>query len=144
VLVLLAAVPAVGASAATGADADTAKGTALVARFFDLLKARDSTGLEKFLSPAFQLQGADGGYLGRDEFLANPSQVQSYDLSNVRVTHTGDVVVTRYDVAAVVTINGVPQARAPAPRLSVFTKGKHGWQMVAHANFNVAAPSTSQ
>jgi hypothetical protein len=144
VLVLLASVPAVGASAATGAGADTTKGTALVARFFDLLKARDATGLEKFLSPAFQLQGADGGFLDRDQFLANPSQVQSYDLSNVRVTRTGNVLVTRYDVAAVVTINGVPQARAPAPRLSVFAKGKHGWQMVAHANFNVAAPSTSQ
>jgi len=109
-----------------------------------LLQARDATGSAKFLSPSFQLQGADGGYLGRDEFLANPSQVQSYDLSNVRVTRAGNVIVARYDVAAVVTINGVPQSRAPAPRLSVFTKGKHGWQMVAHANFNVAAPSTSQ
>ena len=109
-----------------------------------MLQARDATGLARFLSPSFQLQGADGGYLGRDEFLANPSQVQSYDLSNVRVTRAGNVIVARYDVAAVVTINGVPQSRAPAPRLSVFTKGKHGWQMVAHANFNVAAPSTSQ
>jgi hypothetical protein len=80
----------------------------------------------------------------RDEFLANPSQVQPYDLSNVRVTRSGNVTVTRYDVAAVVTINGVAQSRAPALWLSVFAKGKHGWQMVAHANFNVAAPTTSQ
>jgi hypothetical protein len=54
------------------------------------------------------------------------------------VTRAGKVIVTRYEVAAVVTINGGPQSRAPAPRLSVFNKGKHGWQMVAHANFNVA------
>jgi hypothetical protein len=144
VVMMFTAVSSMAALAATSSDADTAKGTVLVGRFFDLLQARDATGLAKFLSPSFQLQGADGGYLGRDEFLANPSQVQSYDLSNVRVTRAGNVIVARYDVAAVVTINGVPQSRAPAPRLSVFTKGKHGWQMVAHANFNVAAPSTSQ
>ena len=24
----------------------------------------------------------------------------------------------------------------------MFVKGKHGWQMVAHANFNVAEPAT--
>jgi hypothetical protein len=132
------------ASAATTSDANTVKGTALVEQFFDRLQERDAAGLAKFLSPAFLLQGADGGVLDRDDFLANPSQVESYDLSNVRVTRTGKVIVTRYDVAAVVTINGVPQSRAPAPRLSVFVKGKDGWQMVAHANFNVAAPSTGQ
>ena len=141
---MLSVVAFSAAPAATSSDADTARGTALIERFFDLLQARDASGLAKFLSLSFQLQGADGGYLDRDQFLANPSQVQSYNLSNVRVTRTGNVIVTRYDVAAVVTINGVPQSRAPAPRLSVFTKGKHGWQMVAHANFNVAAPSTSQ
>jgi hypothetical protein len=142
--VALAAVTGVASAGAQASDANTAKGTALVEQFFDLLRERDAAGLAKFLSPAFLLQGADGGVLDRDDFLANPSQVQSYDLSNVRVTRTGKVIVARYDVAAVVTINGVAQSRAPAPRLTVFVKGSNGWQMVAHANFNVAAPSTGQ
>jgi hypothetical protein len=143
VLALTAAV--VGGSIAPAAAADdTAKGTALVEQFFDQLKAGDTKGLESFLSPAFLLQGADGGVLDREDFVANPSKVTSYDLTKVRVTRTGNVIVARYDVAAVVTINGVQQARAPAPRLSVFVKGKHGWQMVAHANFNVAEPATGQ
>ena len=134
----------VASAASTAGDADTTKGTALVERFFDALQERDATALAKVLAPAFLLQGANGGVLDRDDFLANPSQVQSYDLTNVRVTRAGKVIVARYDVAAVVTINGVAQSRAPAPRLSVFAKGENGWQLVAHANFNVAAPGTSQ
>ena len=56
----------------------------------------------------------------------------------MRVTRSGKVIVVRYDIAAVVTISGVQQSRAPAPRLSVFAEGKKGWQLIAHANFNVA------
>jgi hypothetical protein len=130
---------AVAAPGAPAGTVDTAQGTRLVERFFDLLKNGDAAGLEKFLSPAFQLQGADGGFLTKEEFVAKPSKVQSYQLSTVRVTRSGRVIVVRYDIAAVVTINGVPQSRAPAPRLSVFADGKKGWQLIAHANFNVPA-----
>ncbi|HXY95007.1 MAG TPA: nuclear transport factor 2 family protein [Acidimicrobiia bacterium] len=130
----LSAVPAGAAE-----DADTSKGTELVQRFFDLLQAGNVAGLGKLLSPAFQIQGADGGYLTKQRFLANPSKVASYTLSNVRATRAGAALVVGYDVAAVVTINGVQLARDPAPRLSVFIKGKNGWQLLAHANFNVAA-----
>ena len=54
------------------------------------------------------------------------------------MTRSGKVIVVRFDIAAVVTISGVQQSRAPAPRLSVFAEGKKGWQLIAHANFNVA------
>ena len=94
-------------------------------------------GLGRFLSPAFHLQGADGGFLDKQDFLANPSKVASFELSNVKATRAGPVIVVRYDVAAVVTIDGVQQSRDPAPRLSIFAKGTKGWQLVAHANFNV-------
>ena len=126
-MLLIVTVGGVPAAVAAG-DAETKKGTLLVERFFDSLQARDSAALAKILAPAFLLQGADGGVLDREDFLANPSQVESYDLTNVRVTCAGKVIVARYDVAAVVNINGVPQSRAPAPRLSVFAKGEHGWQ----------------
>ena len=145
----LAGVPAV-ASAATpttaprGSDDDTAKGTKLVERFFDLLVDGNTEGMGKFLSPAFQLQGADGGFLDKEEFIADPPEVESYELSELRATRTGNVIVTRYDVTAVVVIDGVPQSRDPAPRLSVFTKGKRGWRIVAHANFNVPAEEPQQ
>ena len=150
VLVVAAVTLAGGALAAAAApsaatrDVETTKGTKLVGRFFDLLKNADAAGLEKFLSPAFQLQGADGGFLTKADFLGSPPHIQSYQLSGVRVTRTGKVIVVRYDVAAVVTINGVQQSRDPAPRLSVFVEGKKGWQIVAHANFNVAAQDPPQ
>src|SRR5438270_6196455 len=127
--VVVVAWGALGAAAApvvAARDTNVTTGTHLVQRFFDLLKTGDTTGLETFLSPAFQLQGADGGFLTKEEFISNPSKVQSYQLSNVRVTRAGDVIVVRYDVAAVVTINGAQQSRAPAPRLSVFARAKKG------------------
>jgi len=126
------------------AASDTAKGTKLVERFFDLLVDGDGAELEKFLSPAFQLQGADGGFLTKADFLDDPPEVESYELDELRVTRMGDVIVVRYDVTAVVTIDGTPQSRDPAPRLSVFTKSKKRWQLVAHANFNVPEATPQQ
>jgi hypothetical protein len=128
----------------SAASSDTTRGTALVERFFDLLRDGDTKGLKTLLSAGFQLQGADGGYLDKQEFVADPPDVESYDLSNVKVTRAGDVLVVRYDVQAVVTIDGVSQSRDPAPRLSVFVRGKRDWQLVAHANFNVPAEEPSQ
>jgi hypothetical protein len=141
-VVTLATVPAVAATSSAAprdATADTAKGTRLVERFFDLLTDSDLGGLAKLLSPAFQLQGADGGFLDGEDFIVNPPEIESYELSELRATRAGNVMVVRYDVQAEVTIEGVPQSRDPAPRLSVFAKGKSGWQLVAHANFNVPA-----
>ena len=136
------AFPATGAwgapaAAPRDASAETQKGTELVEEFFNLLLDEDEKGLAKFLSPAFQIQRADGSYLNRDEYLEAPAKVESYEIEDLRATKTGGVYVVRYDVVADVTIDGVQQSNAPAPRLSVFVKGKGGWQIVAHANFNV-------
>jgi hypothetical protein len=143
---VLVTMPATAAprSAIVLASSDTTRGTALVERFFDLLQDGNVKGLKALLSSGFQLQGADGGYLDKQEFVADPPDVESYDLSNVKVTRAGDVLVVRYDVQAVVTIDGVSQSRDPAPRLSVFVHGKRGWQLVAHANFNVPAEEPAQ
>ena len=59
------------AIAAPRAASTTAQGTTLVKRFFDLLTKQDKGGLQKFLSPAFQLQGADGGFLDKRALVAN-------------------------------------------------------------------------
>jgi len=146
----LGGVPTVGALAAPSAaprdaDVNTQKGTELVEKFFNLLVDKDTKGLAKFFSPAFQIQRADGSYLNREEYLDNPATVESYEISNLRATKAGNVYVVRYDVVADVTIDGVRQSGDPAPRLSVFVKGKKGWQIVAHANFNVPeeAPTTT-
>jgi hypothetical protein len=136
------AVPAAGAWAAPSvsprdASAETQKGTELAEEFLNLLQDEDEKGLAKFLSPAFQIQRADGSYLNREEYLEAPAKVEFYEIEDLRATKTGNVYVVRYDLIADVTIDGVQQSTAPAPRLSVFVKGKGGWQIAAHANFNV-------
>ena len=135
-LIALNAIAAPG-SAPRDASATTQKGTELVERFLDLLEDGDTDGLEKFLSSAFQIQRADGSYLTKDEYVADPAQVESYEIDNLQATKSGNVIVVRYDLIADVTIDGVQQSQDPAPRLSVFAKSKRGYQMVAHANFNV-------
>jgi hypothetical protein len=145
---VLGGVPVVHAVAAPSAaprdaDVNTQKGTALVEKFFNLLEDHDIKGLKKFLSPAFQIQRADGSYLTKDEYLANPAKVESFEITNLQATKAGDVYVVRYDVIADVTIDGKQQSMDPAPRLSVFVKGKHGYQIAAHANFNVPEETAS-
>ena len=142
---LLAGAPAVSALAAAphDASANTQKGTELVEKFFNLIKDQDIKGLGKFLSPAFQIQRADGSFLDRDEYLENPAKVESFEITNLQATKTGNVYVVRYDVIADVMIDGVQQSMDPAPRLSVFVKEKKGWRIVAHANFNVPEPDAS-
>ena len=140
----LAALNAIAAPNATPRDASatTQKGTELVEKFFDLIKDGDADGLAKFLSPAFQLQRADGSFVTKDEYVADPAKVESYEIDNLQATKAGNVIVVRYDVVADVTIDGVQQSQDPAPRLSVFAKGKKGYQIVAHANFNVPEETT--
>ena len=140
-LVFLAGVPLMSAVAALGAtprdaDVDTQKGTELVEKFFTLLEKQDEKGLGRFVSPAFQIQRADGSSLDRDQYLANPATVEDFEITNVNATKTGNVYVVRYDAVGTITIDGVPQKTSPAPRLSVFVKTKKSWQIVAHANFN--------
>jgi hypothetical protein len=140
-LIGLLATP-VAAHRASGSDA--AKGRELVERFFDLLQDQDLAGLRRFLSPAFQLQRANGTFANKAEYLEEPAVVESYELRDLRVTRDGKVIVARYDVVADVTIDGQPQSTEPAPRLSVFTKGGRRWQILAHANFNVPAEEPAQ
>jgi len=132
------------APAGRDAAATEAKGDRLVRRFLDLLQAGDLPGLRAFLSPAFQLQRADGSFVNKAEYLKAPAKVESYEIDNLRVTRRGSVIVARYDLVIDSTINGVQQSSDPAPRLSAFTKGNDGWQIVAHANFNSPATEPAQ
>jgi uncharacterized protein DUF4440 len=136
---VLALAPGASAAVRGDASADTQKGTELVEKFFTIIKDQDLEALERFLSPAFQIQRADGSYLTKDEYLENPAKVESFELSEFQVTREGKTIIVRYDSVADVTIDGVQQSTDPAPRLSVFVKGKKGWRIVAHANFNVPA-----
>ena len=136
-----AAVLAPAASSATAKPAPvyadpTAAAKPLVLRFFVLLQRKDVAGLKSFLSPAFQVQRADGTASGKAGYLEKLADVQKFYLSGLHATQAGGTLVVRYFARVVGTVNGKPYTPGPAPRLSVFTWNGTRWQLSGHANFN--------
>jgi uncharacterized protein DUF4440 len=130
---VLVAVPASGASQAATPE-ETAR--PLVVRFFKLVRDRDVAGLVTFLSPAFQVQRADGSGLGKAEYLDRLPTVLKFTLTNLKATRAGATLVVRYHATVEGLVNGKPYTPGPAPRLSVFHWTGKRWQLAAHANFN--------
>jgi Domain of unknown function (DUF4440) len=108
----------------------------LVNRFFLLLSHKDRAGLQRFLSPAFQVQRADGSGAGKKEYLANLATINQFQITQLRATQAGGALVVRYLAQVEGVVNGKPYTPGPAPRLSVFAWNGKRWQLAAHANFN--------
>jgi hypothetical protein len=114
----------------------TRTGTRLVNEFFTLLAHKDRAALQRFLSPAFQVQRADGSSAQKREYLANLATINNFELTKVRGTQAGATLVVRYLATVEGVVNGKPYKPGPAPRLSVFAWSGKRWQLAAHANFN--------
>jgi hypothetical protein len=114
----------------------TAAAKPLVLRFFVLLQKKDIAGLETFLSPAFQVQRADGTSSGKEDYLAKLPDIQKFYISGLAATQAGGTLVVRYLARVIGTVNGKPYTPGNAPRLSVFAWSGTRWQLAAHANFN--------
>lgn len=111
-------------------------GKELVTQFFTLVQNKDTAGLKKMLSPAFQLERADGSGLGKNEYLKALPTVTSFELTDFAASRAGAVLAVRYLATATGVVDGKPYTPGPAPRLSVFVRNGKRWQIVAHANFN--------
>jgi Domain of unknown function (DUF4440) len=131
----LAVAPAAAASRAQSSDT-VETGKSLATQFFTLIQKKDAAGLDKMLSPAFQLERADGTGSGKAEYLKNLPTLNSFELSDFSAKRVGSVLVVRYLATATGVVNGKPYTPGPAPRLSVFVRNGKRWQIVAHANFN--------
>ena len=114
----------------------TAAARPLVVRFFTLLQRKDVAGLQSFLSPAFQVQRADGTASEKAAYLEKLPDVKKFSLSSFRATQQGATLVVRYLAVVTGTVNGKPYTPGPAPRLSVFAWNGRQWQLAAHSNFN--------
>ncbi len=132
-----ALIPAVS-SATSGpvTRGDAAIGRALVFRFLNDVKDKNVTDLRRFLSPAFQIQRADGSRSNKFQYLHDLPDVKSFKVRKMIVTSTSDEIVATYEVASDQIINGKQFNAAYAPRISAFAKERSGWQLVSHANFN--------
>jgi hypothetical protein len=142
VLAVLALMLAPGASGTQATKAmpqlanPTSTAKKLVNRFFLLLADKDRAALEGFLSPAFQVQRADGSGSGKKEYLANLATINRFQITRTRATKAGTTLVVRYLADVEGVVNGKPYKPGPAPRLSVFAWTGKRWQLAAHANFN--------
>lgn len=142
VVIAVAALSATAVSiAATQRSAVRSSGLGhrLVNRFFSELKRHDATALRRFLSPALQIQRADGSRVTKRQYLHHLPDLISYRLRDFRTTSTRNTVVVTYESAAKEIINGKKFKSGFAPRLSVFVRAAHGWQLIGHANFNTPA-----
>ena len=107
----------------------------LATEFLRLLKNKDQAGLRRFLDPAFLLQRGDGSYLNKTQYLADPSQVDAFQVRNIVATHNGDVRVLRFEAKTDQIVNGNQVPGVWIPRLSTFKKTGKVWRLISHANF---------
>ena len=112
------------------------RGAALVHRFFVLIQNKDVPALRRFLTPAFQVERADGSGAGKKEYLGKLATIQKFQLDDVHATQAGGSLVVRYRATVTGFLNGRPYTPGPAPRLSAFSWNGKRWQLIAHANFN--------
>ena len=128
-----------GSTAPVLAD-PTVTGQGLADTYFKLLQAKDTAGLQQFLSPSFQLLRADGSSNGKADYLAgNLPTIQSYALSRITATQDGGLLVARYTATVTGIANGKPYSPGPAPRLSTFVWSSGAWRLASHANFDALA-----
>jgi hypothetical protein len=142
-LAVFSLMPASGASGsrAVGCPAAPLRNPAstasqLVNRFFVLLAHKDRAALQRFLSPGFQVQRADGSGAEKKDYLANLATINRFQITQLRATRAGGTLVVRYLAQIEGSVNGKPYTPGPAPRLSVFVWNGKRWQLAAHANFN--------
>jgi hypothetical protein len=115
-------------------------GRELATRFMTILEQGDRAALEAFLANGFVIQRADGSTATRDEYLAAPITVASFELGpDVLGVQDGDVLVVRWSVRAAEATAGGALGEQVAPRLSTFVWRDGEWRMVSHANFNLPA-----
>ena len=131
-----AAPPTTAAKPAPRFANPTKTATTLVHRFFTLVQEKDVAQLKRFLSPAFQVQRADGSGAGKSEYLSKLATIHKFELTSLHATQTGGTLVVRYLATVEGILNGKPYTPGPAPRLSVFSWNGERWQLAAHANFN--------
>lgn len=113
-------------------------GRHLTRTFLDIIKTGDPVpALTSFLNPGFQIQRTNGVRQDKDSFLAKPSYLAGYELSQFRVRRSGTVITVTFWIAVQGSIiNGVKYSAAPNPALAVFVFYDGEWTLNSYGNFN--------
>jgi hypothetical protein len=100
-------------------------------------KAKEWKVVESKIAEGFQSIHPDGPRDRAGEIsLIEHLNLGEFTLSNFKSTVIGDNIVVTYMIAVQETIDQKRLPAKPAPRLSVWKKGTHGWQWICHANLN--------
>ena len=119
------------------APAGAAEGEKMERQMWADFKAKDWDAVERKIAEGFQSIHPDGPRDRAGEIsLIENLKLGEFTLSNFKTTVNGDNIVVTYTVAVRETIDEIHLPTGPAPRLSVWKKGTHGWQWVCHANLN--------
>ena len=132
---------AVSVAAGTSSSVQTSKrldelGERLTNKYYALLQSKDIRGLREFLSPAFQLQRANGTGADRSEYLADLPTISDFAVSDLVTTRVGDTLVVRFVATVAGSVDGSGFTPGPAPRISTYVRNDGRWRLVSHANFN--------
>jgi len=116
-------------------ESDRQLGERLVREIWAEMKSADMSAIEKRLADGFQAIHQFGASGREDEkALISELDLGEYEISGLRITRNGPVIVATYEIAVAETIEGKRLMKEPTPRMSVFLKTAAGWQWIAHAN----------
>lgn len=116
------------------AFADSSKGEHLLNRLWKDMKEGNVKAIKKYTTQKFQSVHFDGARdrSGELNLIAN-LHLQSYVLSNIKVTEEHNVIIITYLAQVQELINGAPVSTT-APRLTIFQKIKGDWKWISHAS----------
>ena len=121
----------------TPTAAGGAEGEKMERQMWADFKAKDWKAVESKIAEGFQSIHPDGPRDRAGEIaLIENLKLGEFTLSNFKSTVNGDNIVVTYMIAVQETIDQKRLPGKPAPRLSVWKKGTHGWQWICHANLN--------
>ncbi len=123
---------------------DATAGEQLERLFWDTVKARNWSELERHIAPGFVLQ-SPAGLRDRSQTLARLHQVQlsDYSLGDVSTQLQGNTLVVTYSITRRGSLDGQPLPVSPVRMMSVWQQVKRGWILIAHSDTPAAAASPS-
>ena len=128
---------ALGLNQMASAQDAKATGEQLLRNFWQTLKSDNPEALAKTYAGAFQSVHQDGARNAQQtiSFLTG-LKLSDYQLSDIKISEEGPVIVTTYFVKAAETLGEKRLPERKAARMTVFLKTDQGWKVIAHANLN--------
>jgi hypothetical protein len=122
---------------ATPAQADALAKTQVERLFNDVLK-HNTSDLQEFLAPNFQLMRSNGTGADKKQYIGDLPTLKSFSLGPVHGLEYNGTLSATYTANTDLTVDGEPYSQGPNPVLSVFVKREGQWRLVGHGYF--AAP----